>query len=153
VIGMARLREAKGMTLIELLIAMTVMAVGVAALIAGLSSGILAIQRGSNASVAGALADKQMESYRMGSFSSLTVTPQFSSTSTGSDGKTYWMGTTVSWTCIVGPDNTTTSSPAPTCSGSPASRPVKLVSILVRDTTSTGKILAHEASTFDASTG
>ena len=49
------------MTLIELLIAMTVMSVGIAALVAGFSSGIVSITVRTSASTAGTLADKQME--------------------------------------------------------------------------------------------
>jgi prepilin-type N-terminal cleavage/methylation domain-containing protein len=149
---MQRLRATHGMTLIELLIAMLVLSVGVAALIAGLASGIVAVEHGARASVAGAIADKQMEGYRGGSYSSLTVAPQFGATLTGSDGRSYWVGTTVSWTCIIGPAQTTTGA-APTCSGTPASRPVKLVEIVVKDQTSSGALLARQTSTFDASTG
>jgi len=54
----------EGMTLIEVLIAMLVMAVAVTALVAGLGSGILALQRSAKASGAASLADQQMESLR-----------------------------------------------------------------------------------------
>ena len=59
------------MTLIELLIAMVVMAIGISAIVAGFSSGILAVDRARLASTAGALADKQMELYRQAAFTSL----------------------------------------------------------------------------------
>ena len=55
------MRAEEGMTLIELLIAMTILAIGIAALVAGFSSGILSINRARLASTAAALADKQME--------------------------------------------------------------------------------------------
>jgi len=141
------------MTLVELLIAMVVMAIGISALVAGFSSGVFAVKRGAQTSIAGTLADKQMEVYRQQTFASLTPGVQSASTSSGSDGATYWTQATISWTCVVGPANTTTSSTAPTCTGGAASRPVKLVSIDVKDGSSSGKLLFNEASTFDASTG
>jgi len=59
-----RLREQGGFGLIELLIALTVMAIGIMAIVAGFSSGILAEARASHIGTAGTLADKQMEAYR-----------------------------------------------------------------------------------------
>lgn len=153
---MSRIRTEQGMTLVELLIAMVVMSIGVVALVAGLGGGILAVERGSATTIAGTIADKQMEVYRQGTWASLTPGVQTPSTTTGSDGKTYWLQATVSWTCPVPPAtsaNTTTNATAPTCSGTATVRPVKLVSIDVRDTSSTGKLLFSESSTFDASTG
>ena len=67
----SRLQAEDGMTLIELLIAMVVMAIGISAIVAGFSSGILAVDRARLASTAGALADKQMELYRQAAFTSL----------------------------------------------------------------------------------
>ncbi len=59
------------MTLIELLIAMVVMSIGITALVAGFSSGILAVNTARATSTAGTLADKQMELYRQAGFTSL----------------------------------------------------------------------------------
>jgi type II secretory pathway pseudopilin PulG len=59
-----RAREEAGMGLVELLIAMTVMVIGISAIVAGLSSGIFAVKRAGDASTAAAVADKQMEAYR-----------------------------------------------------------------------------------------
>jgi prepilin-type N-terminal cleavage/methylation domain-containing protein len=156
---MPRLRIEEGMTLIELLIAMVVLAIGVTALIAGLGGGILSIERGARTTIAGTVADQQMETYRQASFASLTPGVQSPATSKGSDGKTYWLRATISWTCPRPPadaaNTTTSSTPLPCTSTPPAPtvRPVKMVSIDVRDTTSAGKLLYTETSTFDASTG
>jgi prepilin-type N-terminal cleavage/methylation domain-containing protein len=144
-----RLRSDDGMTLVELLIAMTVMAIGISAIVAGFSSGILAVNRARTASVAGALADRQMEMYREGSFASVPTTLQSPTTPTGSDGRTYWMQVGGSWSCAVG---TYSAGPPATCSGTPASRPVKAVTITVRDGSSSAKLLFTESSTFDSST-
>jgi type II secretory pathway pseudopilin PulG len=151
-----RLKSESGMTLIELLVAMLVMAFGVMALVAAFVSGILAIQRGTKVTTAGALADKQMETYRQMAFSAVPLGAQTPVTTSGSgtNGGTYWLQATISWTCIVGAAHTTTSATPPTCDSTPtASRPVKMVSINVRDTNSTGRFLVNETSTFDSSTG
>ena len=138
----------EGFTLVEMLIAMTIMAIGIAALVAGFSSGILAVNRAGTTSTAGSLADKQMESYRQAPFTSVPTTLQTATTPTGADGRAYWMQVEGAWTCAVG-----TYSPGPPagCSGTPASRPVKLVTIEVLS--ATGKLLFAESATFDASTG
>jgi type II secretory pathway pseudopilin PulG len=142
------------MTLIELLIALVVLAIGVTALVAGLGGGILAVERGGRTTIAGTLADQQMETYRQGAFASLPIGVQSATTSKGSDGKTYWLQATILWTCPVPPASAAnTGTTLPTCTGTTAVRPVKLVSINVRDTTSGGTLLYTESSTFDASTG
>jgi prepilin-type N-terminal cleavage/methylation domain-containing protein len=143
----ACLRAEEGVTLIELLAAMVVMAIGIAALVAGLSSGVLSINRAREASTAGTLADKQMEHYRQAPFTSLPVTLQTPTTPTGADGRTYWMQVDGAWTCAVGTYS------AGSCSGTPASRPLKLLTITVRNGSPTAKLLFTQTATFDASTG
>ena len=151
---MQRLHAEDGMTLIELLIAMVVMAIGISAIVAGFSSGLLAVNRARQTSTVGTLADQQMELYRQRAFTSLTPGALSGGPQTGSDGKTYWVGTTISWTCVIGPANTTTSAAAPTCTGTPPSRPVKLVSVEVHNgSTSADPLVFSESSTFDSSTG
>jgi len=144
------LRAEEGMTLIELLIAMVVMSIGIAALVAGFSSGVVSINRARVTSTAGTLADQQMELYRQASFTSLPTTLQGATTPTGPDGHTYWMQVDGAWTCAVG---TYSAGPPATCSGTPASRPVKVLTITVRDGSPTAKLLFTESATFDSSTG
>lgn len=141
------MRREEGMTLIELLIAMVVMSIGIAALVAGFSSGVVSINRARMTSTAGTLADKQMELYRQAAFTSLPVGLQTPTTPTGPDGHTYWMQVNGDWTCAVGTYS------AGSCSGTPASRPVKLMTIVVRDGSDTAKLLFTESATFDSSTG
>jgi prepilin-type N-terminal cleavage/methylation domain-containing protein len=154
------LRAEEGMTLIELLIAMAVMSIGIAALVAGFSSGIVSINRARTTSTAGTLADHQMELYRQASFTSLPVGLQLPTTPVGADGQTYWMQVDGVWTCAV-PGSTYSGDPhlpgpPASCSdnppGIPASRPVKLLTIEVRDP-ATAKLLFTESATFDSSTG
>jgi prepilin-type N-terminal cleavage/methylation domain-containing protein len=140
-----------GFTLVELLIAMVVMAIGISAIVAGYSSGLLGVNRARLTSTAGTLADKQMEAYRQGSFSSVPTTLQTATTPAGPDGHTYWMQVGGVWSCAVG---TYSAGPPASCSGStPASNPVKRVTITVRDGSATAKVLFTEDATFDASTG
>ena len=135
------------MTLVELLIAMVVMSIGIAALVAGFSSGVVSINRARLTSTAGTLADKQMELYRQAAFTSLPIGLQTPTTPSGPDGHTYWMQVNGEWTCAVGTYS------AGSCSGTPTSRPVKLMTIVVRDGSDTAKLLFTESATFDSSTG
>jgi type II secretory pathway pseudopilin PulG len=59
-----RLRAEAGIGLVELLIAMTILAVALLALVAAFSSGALTLQRAGQTSTASALANQQMELYR-----------------------------------------------------------------------------------------
>lgn len=144
------------MTLVELLIAMTLMAIGIAAIVAGLSSGVFAITRAHQTSAAAVIADTQMETFRRGPWSTLNA-PTYStswSCATGwsvdnatnpptcdqsvcspnaascSAAGSYWALTTIGWTC----GNTTGSvSTSLTCNGTPTTNAEKIVSISVRD--------------------
>jgi type II secretory pathway pseudopilin PulG len=138
------------MTLIEVLIAMVVMSIGIAALVAGFSSGVVSINRAGLTSTAGALADRQMELYRQAAFTSLPVGLQTPTTPTGPDGHTYWMQVDGSWTCAVG---TYSAGPPAMCSGTPASRPLKALTITVRNGSAAAKLLFTTSATFDSSTG
>ena len=139
-----RLRAEEGMTLIELLIAMTIMSVGIAALVAGFSTGIVSITRANVTSTAGTLADKQMETFRQASYATVQSKPQTRRSTARMVTGTGYRATFPPCSASVGP-------PA-SCSAIPASRPVKLVTITVRDATSSGRILFSENTTFDSST-
>jgi len=56
--------EESGFGLLELLITMVVMTVGIMALVAGFSSGMVALGTANRTSTAGVIADKRMEAYR-----------------------------------------------------------------------------------------
>ena len=137
------------MGLVELLVAMTVLSIGIFALVAGFSSGFGAINRASKTSTAGTLADKQMESFRHGAGES--VVSIAGAAKTGADGRTYWIQTVVASKC---PDETDpVGTPPCTLSGGVTSRPVKRVTVTVRDGSATAPLLITETSTFDQSTG
>ena len=57
-------RDESGFGLVELLIAMTVLSIGILATIAAFTSGTVALQRAGKLSTATAIADAQMERYR-----------------------------------------------------------------------------------------
>ena len=128
-----------GFTLVELLIAMTLMAVGIAAIVAGFSSGVFAIDRASKATSAGSVADTVMEGYRQGPWNTIctsgggptcTVTGQaVASLTTGADSRTYWVATTTAWYCSTGSFYPAASSPTDcrvNATGSPLSCPFAL---------------------------
>jgi type II secretory pathway pseudopilin PulG len=157
-----------GFGLIELLIALTVMVIGITAIAAGFSSAMLSINRASRASTAGALADRQMEAYRKVPYADSSLSPTcVSGTSAatdcfktippnpmlGADGRPYRVDAAIRFSCAVGTLGGTVPGPA-TCAGTGASRPVKLVTVVVYDaSTTTATELFRETSTFDQATG
>ena len=138
------------MGLIELLVAMTVLAIGILALVAGFSSGFTALDRASKTSTAGTLADQQMEEFRRGAWES--VASISGAAVTGPEGETYWIESVVESRC---PDNTVPAGSPPGCtlSDGVASRPLKRATVTVREDSAAGRLLITESSTFDQSTG
>ena len=168
-----RLRsDEAGFGLVELLAAMIVLAVGIMALFAMFESGIRHIKRASTVTTAGALADKEMESFRAIRYASIGLPdslvlaaeapyssdPAYQASAPsrvdlaacgtppcttkvpvqalpGADGESYRVDTYVTWQAVG------------------AGRPVKLVTIVVRDADDTSKVWARTASSFDRSTG
>ena len=163
-------REEAAFGLVELLIAMTVLSIGILGLIAAFNAGALALRRASNVSTATAVADTQMERYRTIRYAAIgfdsaelaaasadpvyaddapaegqvTVTcasplPEYcdpSHTVAGADGKTYRVDKYIM-------------ERAETDKG----RPVKVVTVVVRDAADVGKALIRQQSTFDRSFG
>jgi Tfp pilus assembly protein PilV len=80
-----RLRSENGLGLVELLIGITVLTVGLLALVAAFSSAIFAVSRSSNTTTASSLADSQVEMYRMLTYDwiGLNVSASVDSTYTG----------------------------------------------------------------------
>ena len=139
----SRLRAEEGMTLIELLIAMTVMSIGIAALVAGFSSGVVSINHSTadldrwfaRGPADGALPPGAVQ-FGAGRRSLRIRAPARTVTTTGcrSTVPGHALGRHIF------------RRPAPTGrpelfrrSGTPASRPVKLLTISVRDGSSAGE--------------
>jgi type II secretory pathway pseudopilin PulG len=145
-----RARQEDGFGLVELLIAMTIMSIGIFALVAGFSSGFGAINRASKTTTAGTLADQQMEEFRRGAWES--VVSIAGAPITGPDGRTYWIESDVDLTC---PDEAAPTGTPPTCtlSDGVTSRPLKRATVTVQEGSASGRGLITESTTFDRSTG
>jgi type II secretory pathway pseudopilin PulG len=81
----ARLRCERGFGLIELLMAMTMLNVGILALVAAFNSGAFALNRAGKISTASALADQQMEIYRLNAYTAIFLDTTSESTARTTD--------------------------------------------------------------------
>ena len=167
-------REESGFGLIELLMSMTMLNVGILALIAAFQSGAFALQRASRLSTAAAIADIQMERYRGYKYCGIL----FSATDVAGVDSTY-MGDTAAYTgtpltpandpkcsgatppadskpslTITGPDSKRYRVDVYIAADSvTAARPIKRVTVVIRDGGTPTKVYARVASTFDEATG
>ena len=171
-----RLRsDDSGFGLIELLIALMVLAIGIFAVAAAFTSGTVALRRAGQIATAAAIADAQMERYRAARYDAIvldaaTVPPA---------GDLYWTGfadtlvtaaacpaTATVESCDASRVVAAADSPdglsyrvdtyivnhTPYTGASGSSRVVKAVTVVVRDP-ATSRALVREQSTFDRSTG
>jgi Tfp pilus assembly protein PilV len=169
--GDVKVRSEQGFGLIELLMAMVMLNVGILALVAAFQSGAIALRRSSHISTAMTLADSQMELYRALTYSQIVL----DATQLASVDTTYKCDTTLGAAC---PNSTsadvtgTCSSQANACNPSrvvtgygdnyryrvdtyilsitpSTGRPLKQVTVVVRDGNNLAKTFARETSTFD----
>jgi type II secretory pathway pseudopilin PulG len=170
-----RLQSEGGFGLVELLIAMTVLSLGILALVAAFSSGTAALMRASQIGTASTLADKQMELYRGVPYDWIVLDTTAVATATAdavyqgdqalSGGLSNYTETcpagAPSEACapiqnVTGPDNrsyrvdTYVVLDDPTDSG--AARDVRVVTVVVREG-GTNRTLVRQVSTFDELTG
>jgi Tfp pilus assembly protein PilV len=168
-----RLRQEAGFGLIELLMAMTILNVGILALVAAFNAGAVATRRAGKLSTAAVLADKQLELYRALTYGSIALDASSIPASTPYTTDSAYSATQVTTTCTtplppecnpsrVVDSTTTPASPdrqayrvdtyivntTPTAS----SRTVKKVTVVVRDGRNLPRVLARVTSTFDCST-
>jgi type II secretory pathway pseudopilin PulG len=172
--ALRRLRCERGFGLVELLMAMTILNVGILALIATFSSGAVSIKRASRISTATALADSQLEIYRGQPYSAIAL----DATSVSSADNTYKCDSALGGSCPNSTSaevTTTCTTPLPNeCKASRAvtgadhgtyrvdtyiltqtptnGRVLKLVTVVVRDST-TSQVYVRQTSTFDQATG
>ena len=166
----ARAREENGFGLIELLIAMTMLNIGILAIVAAFNSGIVTIRRASQDSTAASIADAQLELYRSLTYDAIRL----ASTSIPTSGS-YVTDTAYSASQVVTPACTGTPLPNECNASRPVtgpdrhqyridtyivldtptaqSRPLKRVTVVVRDGLPPGRALVRQATTFDCSTG
>jgi Tfp pilus assembly protein PilV len=165
-----RLRSEEGFGLLELLISMTMLNVGILALVAAFNSGALAIQRASQVSTGSTVAERQMELYRGLKYSSITLDSASKATAAGNTtyaGDPAYNANQVTTTCTgtpipdscnamrttKGPDGVNyrvdtfivTETP-------PNGRALKRVTVVVRKASDT-TTMARLTSLFDESTG
>jgi type II secretory pathway pseudopilin PulG len=170
-----RLRSDGGFGLVELLIAMTVLTVGILALVAAFSSGTASLIRAAQVGSASAVADKQMELYRGVPYDWIVLDTAAETTASAdavyaNDQALAGPLTNYTATCpadapaeacaptqsVTGPDGRTyrvdtfVTLDDPTDSG--AARDVKIVTVVVREN-GTNRTLARQVSTFDELTG
>jgi Tfp pilus assembly protein PilV len=170
-------RDEAGFGLMELLIALVVLNIGILATIAALNSGAFALQRASKLSTASALADAQMELFRALRYDAIglhdVATADGDATYRDDPARGYPGSTMVAVASCAGTTFPVECKPIQSVSGaaspdgreyrvdtfvveqsqSAASRPVKVVTVVVRDGTDLSKALVRAQSTFDLSTG
>lgn len=174
-----RLRaDQDGFGLIELLMAMVILNIGILAIVASFNAGIITLSRASRVTTAAVLADQQMELYRAIEYDAIRLEPttipgtapytteaaytcsgcstqitipvcsgpsypdqcNASRTVTGADGRSYRMDVYIAQ---VIPNEGQTNE----------GRPLKRVTIVVRDANNVGRLYVRQASEFDQSTG
>jgi len=173
-----RLADQGGFGLIELLISMTVLNIGILALVAAFSSGVFALNRASQTSTASTLASSQIELYRAVRHIDIrldTGLVAVANTDTLYASDSAHPSTQITAVCPLAPEcnpsrSTTgadgrayridtyicwaTSAADPTCrapTGDPAQDRLKRVTVVVRS--NAGTAFARQVSTFDRSTG
>jgi len=164
--------DRRGFGLIELLIAMNLMAIGILGLFAMFQAGIVQIRRAGTVSTAAALAEAEMENYRAIPYGSIGLPEEDLDAIPPSDPyKTdgaYAAGSLVVLP-VCGAPPCTTSTPVQAKTGAdgrqyrvdtfmswqtPANgRNLKLVTIVIRDAAAPARMWARVVSAFDESTG
>lgn len=165
-----RLRSEGGFGLVELLIAMVMLNIGLVAVVAAFSSGIVSLNRASRITTAAVIADQQMELYRALTYASIRLDTGAVGTTDAKyrDDPVLGGSTTglVTASCPGAPDECT---PSRKVAGADrkdyrldsyitqytptGGRAVKKVTLVVRDWNNLAVTFARQASTFDLSTG
>src|SRR2546421_9090576 len=169
---LTRLRGEKGFGLLELLMAMTMLSIGMLALVSAFNSGTIALERAGRTATASALADAQMERYRALTYAAIHLdqgSVNATDTTYRNDavlGGSLANDVTTSTDCSGVPPEC---NPSRTLTGAdrhnyrldsyvtlttpPTGREEKLVTVVVRGTVSPYPTYAREQPTFDLSTG
>jgi type II secretory pathway pseudopilin PulG len=158
--------------MMELLLALTILNIGLLALVASLNAGVVAVKRASETATAASLADKQMELYRAIRYSAL----QLDFDSVNATDATYRSDPVLGGNVALDITTTTDCSGVPdycnpsrtvlgadrkqyrvdsyvTWSTPTSGRQLKLVTVVIRRPQSPYQTLARQQSTFDESTG
>jgi prepilin-type N-terminal cleavage/methylation domain-containing protein len=168
----SRLRSEDGFGLVELLAAMAILSIGLLALLSAIVSGETTLRRASRTATAATLADAQMELYRALTYGAIAL----DATQVGLTDSTY-RGDTALAGDIANDITTTTGcsglpnqcNPSRTLTGpdhgsyrvdtyvlsraTPSGRPVKVVTVVVRDGDNPAATYVRQSSSFDLATG
>jgi Tfp pilus assembly protein PilV len=163
------LSDQRGFGLIELLIAMVVLNIGILAIVAAFNAGIITLSRASRVTTAAVLADQQMELYRAITHDSIRLaSATIPGTAPYTSDSAYSATQITTPTCsgppypdecnasrtVPGADNKSYRVDTYIVEATPSGgRPVKQVTIVVRDSTNLGRVYVRQASSFDQSTG
>jgi type II secretory pathway pseudopilin PulG len=165
-----RLRvDQDGFGLIELLIAMVILNVGLLAIIASFQAGIISLSRASRLTTAAVLADQQMELYRAITYDSIRLASATIPTAAPYTTDTAYNVSQITTPACSGPPYPDECNASRTVPGADnksyrldtyivqttptGGRPVKQVTIVVRDELNLSKVYVRQASSFDQSTG
>jgi Tfp pilus assembly protein PilV len=162
-------RDESGFGLIELLIAMVVLNIGLLAIVAAFNAGIITLNRASRVTTAGVLADQQMELYRAITYDSIRLAAAtIPATAPYTSDSAYSASQITTPTCsgppypdecnasrtVTGADNKSYRLDTYIVQTTPSGgRPVKQVTIVVRDEDNLSRVYVRQASVFDQSTG
>lgn len=164
------MRSEGGFGLVELLLAMLILNIGLLAVVAAFSSGIVSLNRASRVTTAAVLADQQMELYRALTYEAIRLdTTAVDATDEKYKNDPLLGGSTsslITATCTGPPDEC---NPSRVTTGADkksyrvdtyiqqmtptGGRTVKKVTIVIRDPSNLALTFVRQASTFDASTG
>jgi type II secretory pathway pseudopilin PulG len=174
-----RLRSAEGFSLIELLMALTILNVGILAILMAFSAGTVSIRQASRGSTASALADAQMELYRGVPYASIALDTSSVSSAPGTAAGDYKCDSALGASCPNSTANEVTvtcTTPLPKyCKASQSAtgadggtyivdtyiqpltvgsgRSVRQVTVVVRDSNKKTRVYVRQTSTFDQATG
>jgi type II secretory pathway pseudopilin PulG len=160
------LRREGGFGLVELLIAMTMLNIGLLAVVAAFSSGVVSLNRASRITTAAVLADGQMELYRAIKYTSIQLDTTTIPSSAPYNTDTAYNATQVTGTCSGSPPECNASRQVTGADGKSyrldtyivsytptGGRALKKVTVVVRDYNNLTVSYARQISTFDQSTG
>jgi type II secretory pathway pseudopilin PulG len=166
-----RLRSEGGFGLLEMLIALLMLNIGLLAVVAAFSSGIVSLNRASRVTTAGVIADQQMELYRALTHTAIRLdTSAVGATDTKYQDDPVLGGSTASLitgSCSGPPDECNPSRKVTGADGKDyrldvyiqqvtpiaGAEPVKKVTLVVRDWNNLAVSFVRQASTFHESTG
>jgi type II secretory pathway pseudopilin PulG len=162
----AVLRREGGFGLIELLIAMLMLNVGLLAVVAAFSSGIVSINRAGRVTTSAVLADGQMELYRALTYDAIKLDTATIPGTVPYTTDIAYNATQVTGTCTGSPNECNASRQVTGADGKPyrvdtyivsvaptGGRALKKVTVVVRDYNNLTLNYARQVSTFDQSTG